>query len=92
MGTGWSGWKLDIEFQPKYLLCDVTALNYNGGVPVVIPATFSLGDWIEWLSKPCSPGMTGDLEADNDDSTCQINIEPAQSFQRSMNIKLVLTK
>ena len=44
----------------KYTQVLADDLNYNDGTPIVIPATFGAGDWVEWLSKTCTPGAMGD--------------------------------
>jgi hypothetical protein len=84
-----SGTPIDISpvMKMKYTQDLTNDLNYNGGVPIEIPATLSSGDWIEWLSKSCTPGMTGDLDTDGDDSTCQINIDLTAFNNKTFNIR-----
>ena len=62
-------------------------LNYNSGSPIQIPATFYQNDWIEWLSKQCTPGMTGDLDLDGDDSTCEITVDLTKFDNKTFNIR-----
>ena len=62
-------------------------LNYNSGTPIQIPATFNQNDWIEWLSKPCTPGMSGDLGTDGDDSTCQITVDLTKFDDKTFNVR-----
>ena len=45
------------------------------------------GDWVEWLAKPCTPGMSGDLDTMNDNSTCQINIDLSKFNGKVLNIR-----
>jgi len=84
-----SGSVIDISptMKMKYTQVIADDLNNNAGDPIIIPATFSAGDWIEWLSKPCTSGMTGDLDADGDDSTCQINIDLNKFDGKVLNIR-----
>ena len=84
-----SGSVIDISptMKMKYTQVIADDLNNNAGDPIIIPATFSAGDWIEWLSKPCTSGMTGDLDADGDDSTCQINIDLNKFNGKVLNIR-----
>ena len=84
-----SGTPIDISpvMKMKYTQDITKDLNYNDGTPIVIPATLSSGDWIEWLSKSCTPGMSGDLDADGDDSTCQINIDLTAFNDKTFNIR-----
>jgi hypothetical protein len=70
----------------KYTQAIANDLNYNGGTPIVIPATFYEDDWIEWLSKPCSPGMSGDIP-DGDSDTCQINIDLTAFNGKVLNVR-----
>ncbi len=62
-------------------------LNYNSGSPIQIPATFYQNDWIEWLSKQCTPGMSGDLDLDGDDSTCEITVDLTKFDNKTFNIR-----
>jgi hypothetical protein len=70
-------------------------LNYNDGTPIVIPATFGTGDWVEWLSKPCEPENMGfdgdgnavDLGIDGDGNTCQINIDLTAFNGKVLNVR-----
>ena len=84
-----AGTVIDISPVMKMKYTQVTAndLNYNAGDPIIIPATFSNVDWVEWLKKKCTPGMTGDLETDNDNSTCQINIDLSKFNGKVLNIR-----
>jgi hypothetical protein len=84
-----SGTPIDISpvMKMKYTQDITKDLNYNSGTPIVIPATLSSGDWIEWLSKSCTPGMSGDLDLDGDDSTCQINIDLTAFNDKTFNIR-----
>ena len=84
-----SGTPIDISpvMKMKYTQDLTKDLNYNGGTPIVIPATFSSGDWVEWLSKSCTPGMTGDLATDGDDSTCQIDVDLTKFNDKTFNIR-----
>ena len=84
-----SGAVIDLSptMKMKYTQAIANDLNYNGGTPIVIPATFSSGDWVQWLSKPCTPGMTGDLDADGDDGTCQIDIDLTKFSGKVLNIR-----
>jgi len=84
-----SGAVIDLSptMKMKYTQAIADDLNYNGGTPIVIPATFGSGDWIEWLSKRCESGMTGDLDADGDDSTCQIEIDLTKFSGKVLNIR-----
>ena len=84
-----SGVVIDLSptMKMKYTQAIADDLNYNGGTPIVIPATFSSGDWVQWLSKPCTPGMTGDLDSDGDDSTCQIDIDLTKFNGKVLNIR-----
>jgi len=67
---------------------DITKdLNYNSGTPIEIPATFSEYDWIEWLSKSCTPGMSGDLDTDGKDDTCQITIDLTKFNNKVFNVR-----
>ena len=84
-----SGAVIDLSpiMKMKYTQAIANDLNYNGGTPIVIPATFSSGDWVQWLSKPCTPGMTGDLDADGDNGTCQIDIDLTKFSGKVLNIR-----
>ena len=84
-----SGTVIDISpvMKMKYTQAIANDLNYNGGTPIVIPATFYEDDWIEWLSKPCSPGMSGDLATDSDSDTCQINIDLTAFNGKVLNVR-----
>jgi len=86
-----SGTVIDISpvIKMKYTQAIANDLNYNGGTPVIIPATFNEGDWIEWLDKKCSPGMAEDLQTDVDvdGSTCQINIDLAAFNGKILNVR-----
>ena len=84
-----SGAVIDLSptMKMKYTQAIADDLNYNGGTPISIPATFSSGDWIEWLSERCVPGMTGDLDADGDNSTCQIEIDLTKFSGKVLNIR-----
>jgi hypothetical protein len=62
-------------------------LNYNGGTPIRIPATFSNTDWVEWLNKRCTPGMTGDSGNDGDSSTCELEIDLTLFNDKVLNIR-----
>ena len=65
-------------------------MNYNDGTPIVIPATFGAGDWVEWLSKTCTPGDMGDgvdLDLDGDDTTCQLNIDLSKFNGKVLNVR-----
>ena len=84
-----SGTVIDISpvMKMKYTQAIANDLNYNGGTPIVIPATFSTGNWIEWLSKSCAPGMTEDLATDNNNNTCQINIDLTAFNGKVINVR-----
>ncbi|MDC0039637.1 hypothetical protein OAJ00_00165 [Paracoccaceae bacterium] len=84
-----AGTVIDISpvMKMKYTQVLADDLNYNGGVPIVIPATLGANEWIEWLSKPCTPGMTEDLNTDQNDSTCQINIDLSKFNDKVLNIR-----
>jgi len=84
-----SGAVIDLSptMKMKYTQAIADDLNYNDGNPIVIPATFSSGDWIEWLSERCVSGMTGDLDADGDNSTCQIEIDLTKFSGKVLNIR-----
>ena len=84
-----SGTVIDISpvMKMKYTQVLANDLNYNDGTPIVIPATFGTGDWVEWLSKPCAPGMTGDLATDGDSNTCQININLSAFNGKVLNVR-----
>jgi hypothetical protein len=84
-----SGTVIDISpvMKMKYTQAIANDLNYNGGTPIVIPATFSTGNWIEWLSKSCAPGMTEDLATDNNNNTCQIEIDLTAFNGKVINVR-----
>ena len=84
-----AGTVIDISpvMKMKYTQVLADDLNYNAGTPIVIPATLGANEWIEWLSKPCTPGMTEDLDTDQNDSTCQINIDLTKFNDKVLNIR-----
>ena len=92
-----SGTVIDISpvMKMKYTQVIANDLNYNGGTPIVIPATFGAGDWVEWLSKPCEPGNMGndgdgnavDPNSDGDNNTCQINIDLSKFEGKVLNVR-----
>ena len=84
-----AGTVIDISpvMKMKYTQVLADDLNYNAGTPIVIPATLGANEWIEWLSKPCTPGMTEDLDTDQNDSTCQINIDLSAFNDKVLNIR-----
>ncbi len=84
-----AGTVIDISpvMKMKYTQVLADDLNYNNGTPIVIPATLGANEWIEWLSKPCTPGMTEDLDTDQNDSTCQINIDLTKFNDKVLNIR-----
>ena len=84
-----AGTVIDISpvMKMKYTQVLADDLNYNSGTPIVIPATLGANEWIEWLSKPCTPGMTEDLDTDQNDSTCQINIDLTKFNDKVLNIR-----
>jgi len=92
-----SGTVIDISpvMKMKYTQVLANDLNYNGGTPIVIPATFARNDWVEWLSKPCAPGSMGndgngnpiDLGTDNNSDTCQIGIDLTAFNGKVINVR-----
>ena len=84
-----AGTVIDISpvMKMKYTQVVADDLNYNSGTPIVIPATLGANEWIEWLSKPCTPGMTEDLDTDQNDNTCQINIDLTKFNDKVLNIR-----
>ena len=84
-----AGTVIDISpvMKMKYTQVLADDLNYNDGTPIVIPATLGANEWIEWLSKPCTPGMAEDLNTDQNDSTCQINIDLSKFNDKVLNIR-----
>jgi len=84
-----AGTVIDISpvMKMKYTQVLADDLNYNAGTPIVIPATLGANEWIEWLSKPCTPGMTEDLDTDQNDNTCQINIDLSKFNDKVLNIR-----
>ena len=84
-----SGTVIDISpvMKMKYTQVLANDLNYNDGTPIVIPATFATNDWIEWLSKPCAPGMTEDLATDDNNETCQVNIDLTAFNGKVLNVR-----
>ena len=85
-----SGTVIDISpvMKMKYTQAIANDLNYNGGTPISIPATFASDDWIEWLSKPCLPGvMAEDLGLDGKSSTCEINIDLTAFDGKVLNVR-----
>jgi hypothetical protein len=91
-----AGTVIDISpvMKMRYTQAIADDLNYNGGVPIEIPATFGAGEWVQWESKPCSPGDMGqrdgreiDLNTDEDDSTCQITINLSAFNEKVLNIR-----
>jgi hypothetical protein len=84
-----NGTVIDISpvMKMKYTQQIENDLNYNDGAPIVIPATFATNDWIEWLSKPCAPGMTEDLATDDNNETCQVNIDLTAFNGKVLNVR-----
>ena len=92
-----SGTVIDISpvMKMKYTQVIENDLNYNDGEPIKIPATFSENDWVEWLSRLCTPGDMGnygdgspiDLNRDGNDSTCQISIDLAKFNGKVLNVR-----
>ena len=91
-----AGTVIDISpvMKMKYTQKIENDLNYNGGVPIEIPATIMAGEWVQWESKPCKPGAMGqrdgkdiDLNTDGNDSTCQITINLSAFNDKVLNIR-----
>jgi hypothetical protein len=84
-----AGTVIDISpvMKMKYTQVLADDLNYNDGTPIVIPATVGANEWIQWLSKRCTPKMAEDLDTDGNDSTCQIDIDLTKFNDKVLNIR-----